>query len=517
MKKSFKTQITVSALIVTIIPLVLSYSLALNIKLKDNEDRIKNTLQEVTTIICRNSLIQNNLFNKNENEEIQNYTKDVIEAFDDIDIIVISDMTGKKYSHLDETQIGDIFIGEDKYNVLNNGCSYFSLKEGSMGKTLRWFQPIYYGDTQVGFVMMGKYYKDMRILNEKVKLVYLLLFIICLSISWVGATRFAMKVKEAMLGMEPDEITKLYKEKNILIDSVKDGIIAINKDGEVSEINKICFEMFDNFNYEEVRDKLDIFIRCRLDVEMKEFIIDNKKIFVTVKHIMNDKKYLGVIITLTDKNNINKIAKEITGIDEVVKNLRASAHEYKNNLYVLLGLLQLKEYDEATNYILKLEEMQKNSSIKFADIKDSYVRALLISREAAAKEKKIKLSMTEESFLEENHGIISSFDIITILGNLLENAFDACSDIDLRDKRVEISLFEDDDVVEMQVRDNGIKIDSSLKNKIFEEGVSSKAEGRGIGLFLIKSRVDLYNGNIEIEEFENEKIFVVTIYKGRKK
>ena len=65
-------------------------------------------------------------------------------------------------------------------------------------------------------------------------------------------------------------------------------------------------------------------------------------------------------------------------------------HEYKNNLYVLLGLLQLKEYDEATNYILKLEEMQKNSSIKFADIKDSYVRALLISREAAAKEKKIK-------------------------------------------------------------------------------------------------------------------------------
>ena len=54
----------------------------------------------------------------------------------------------------------------------------------------------------------------------------------------------------------------------------------------------------------------------------------------------------------------------------------------------------------------------------------------------------------------------------------------------------------------------------AIKEFIFKEGVSSKGEGRGTGLFLVKSRVELYNGHIEIEEFNDEKIFVVIIYKG---
>ena len=513
---SFKITLIISALIVTLIPLILSYVFSLNSKLADSDARIKNTLQEVSEVICNDKMIQSKLYNKENDNAIQEYSKDFIKIFDDVDIIVISDMTGKKYSHLDENQIGEIFIGEDKYNVLNYGESYFSMKTGSMGTTFRWFQPIYYNEVQVGFIMTGKYYDIINFMNNKVKIIYFFIFIICLSISGLGSMIFANKIKRAMLNLEPYEIARLYEEKNILFDSVKDGIIALNKKNEVTEVNKICYKMFENFNVDEVIEKLDAYIKSRLDLEMKEFIINNKKIFVTIKAIFKDDDYLGVIITLTDRSGINKIAKEITGVDEVIKNLRVSVHEFKNNLYVILGLLQLKEYDEATNYILKLQEIEKSNSIKFSNIEDSYVHALLMSRELAAKEKKISLTVSEESFLQENHGIISSFDIITILGNLLENAFEACSSVKIKEKMVEVSLFEDEEVVEIQVRDNGRKIDSLVKNNIFDEGISSKSEGRGIGLHLVKSRVELYNGNIDIEEFENEKIFVVIIYKGEK-
>lgn len=513
---SFKITLIISALIVTLIPLILSYVFSLNSKLADSDARIKNTLQEVSEAICNDKMVQSKLYNKENDNAIQEYSKDFIKIFDDVDIIVISDMTGKKYSHLDENQIGEIFIGEDKYNVLNYGESYFSMKAGSMGTTFRWFQPIYYNEVQVGFIMTGKYYDIINFMNNKVKIIYFFIFIICLSISGLGSMIFANKIKRAMLNLEPYEIARLYEEKNILFDSVKDGIIALNKKNEVTEINKICYNMFENFNVDEVIEKLDVYIKSRVDIEMKEFIINNKKIFVTIKAIFKEDDYLGVIITLTDRSGINKIAKEITGVDEVIKNLRVSAHEFKNNLYVILGLLQLKEYDEATNYILKLQEIEKSNSIKFSNIEDSYVHALLMSRELAAKEKKISLTVSEESFLQENHGIISSFDIVTILGNLLENAFEACSSVKIKEKMVEVSLFEDEEVVEIQVRDNGRKIDSLVKNNIFDEGISSKSEGRGIGLHLVKSRVELYNGNIDIEEFENEKIFVVIIYKGEK-
>ena len=157
------------------------------------------------------------------------------------------------------------------------------------------------------------------------------------------------------------------------------------------------------------------------------------------------------------KNPINKIAKEITGVDEIIKNLRANVHEFKNSLYVILGLLEINAYDDAKKYILKIQKIQENTISKFASIEDKYVRGLLISRESVAKERKIDFVLTEESFLEENHGIIDSNDIVTILGNLIENAFEACSLCGDIKKRVEVSLYEDESVIEIQVRDNGKK------------------------------------------------------------
>ena len=116
--------------------------------------------------------------------------------------------------------------------------------------------------------------------------------------------------------------------------------------------------------------------------------------------------------------------------------------------------------------------------------------------------------------MEENHGIIDSNDIVTILGNLIENAFEACSLCGDIKKRVEVSLYEDESVIEIQVRDNGRNIDEKIRNTLFIEGVSSKGQGRGTGLYLVKNRVEIYNGSIDIEEFDDEKIFVITILKG---
>ena len=239
---SFKNILLLLVLTVTMIPLVLAYIVLLNSRLSDNDTRIKNTLQEVAQLICSEEAVQDKLFYKKNDYSIQKYTQKFIETFDDVDIIVISDMNGEKYSHLDEQQIGQIFIGEDKNDVLNYGKSYFSIKEGSMGTTFRWFQPLYYKGNQVGFIMIGKYYDEINFMNNKVKEMYLFLFIVCLSISVIGSEILAERVKKAMLGMEPYEIARLYQEKNVIFNSVKDGIIALNKLNEVTEVNDICYK-----------------------------------------------------------------------------------------------------------------------------------------------------------------------------------------------------------------------------------------------------------------------------------
>ena len=251
-------------------------------------------------------------------------------------------------------------------------------------------------------------------------------------------------------------------------------------------------------------------------VEMKEIILQGKKVFVTIQPIMKKGEYLGSVITLMDRNDIRKIAKEITGVDEVVKNLRANVHEFRNNLHVILGLIQLGEYEEARKYILKTQKVHENNSLKFSNVEDYYVRGLLLSRELVAKERGVNFILTEESFLFGNHNYVDSYDIVTILGNLIENAFDSCVCSSIENKEVEVTLYEDDEKIEMQVRDNGKPIDNNIKERIFELGVSSKGEGRGTGLSLVKNRVELYDGCIDIEEFNEEKIFIITILKGEK-
>lgn len=483
-------------------------------KISTVENQIKITLKDTAFCIIQNDFIKEDLYYDKQTNEIQEYTKTSISALDDVDIIVICDMTGKKYSHLDETQIGEIFVNPDKEEVLKKGESYYSLMEGSMGKTLRWFEPIMYRNQQVGFVMVGKYYNDILSINKETRIKYIGLFILSILISIAGEAVLAQRIKKDMLNMEPEEIATLYDQKKIIIDNVHDGIIALDKNNKITDINNRCYSLFENFSCDRVLERLDIYIKSRVSFKMKELIISGKRLFVTLIPIIEDNMYLGQLIILSDRENINKIAKEITGVDEVVKNLRANVHEFKNNLHVILGLIQLEQYSQAKDYILKLQKVQEDNSLEFLEINDYYVRALLLSRKLVAKERKVELILNSKSNIYQEHGIVDSKDLVTILGNLIENALEACAVSDVEHKKVEIYIKEDDFRIQIIVKDNGIPIQFDDTEKMFIEGISSKGDNRGTGLYLVKNRVELYNGTIDIEERNDEKIFTINILKG---
>ncbi|MGL5315117.1 MAG: ATP-binding protein [Peptostreptococcaceae bacterium] len=513
-KLKFEYKIILSSIIIAFIPLILSYIIFINDRLENIDETIKLNLKEAGFIVSQTKDVQEKLYKRENDFTIQAYTSKLITNLNDVDIIVIADMTGRKYSHLDVSQIGKNYVGEDKDVVLKEGKSYYSVMEGSQGVTLRWFEPIKYKNKQVGFVMVGKYYEDITVINKETKARYYLLFICTLSISIIASSLFGKSVKKEILNMEPYEIATLYNKKKIIINSVHDGIIALNKNNEVTEINVSCYKLFDNFSIDEVMKKLNKYINDKQAFKMKEFIIQDKKVFVTIQPIIQSSEYQGMVITLTPKEDISKLAKEITGVDEVIKNLRANIHEFRNNLHVILGLIQIEEYEEVKHYIQNIQKIQETNTSKFNSIEDSYIKALLLSRELVAKERKVEFVLTEESFLHKEHKFIDSYDLITIVGNLIENALDACSATDEKDKKVEVSLYENEKEIKIRVKDNGEPIDKDIKERIFKEGTSSKGRERGIGLNLVKNRVELYNGSINIEEFNNLKIFNVIIFKG---
>lgn len=507
---NFETRIKIRSIIIAIIPIVLTFAFFMNIRVNTMKDDIKKDLKETAYIVSTTPLVQEKLENKKIDFSIQTYVKNYIEEFSNVDIIVVGDMNGKKYSHLDSKQIGEKYVNSDYKDVVNNASSYYSTMKGSMGTTFRYFEPIYYNGHQVGFVMVGKYFKDIKSLTIKIIGVSVFLFVIVLIITIFLSGSFARKIKKEMLGMEPDEIARLYNEKKIILDSISEGIIAIDNENKILEINNSCLKIFKNLNVDELIQKLSGYIEKRERIKMKEISLSGKKIFVSLEFIVEQDKHLGSVITLLKGENINRLAREITGIDELIKNVRANVHEFKNKLHVILGLINIEEYEEAKRYIYDSQKEVSESSIRLGNIKDNLISAILHSKKLIAKEKNINFIVDENSYMKEQHGNVTSIDLITIIGNLIENAFDACSEND-EESFVKVFIYEDDKVIKIKVTDNGNDIDKNIRDRLFENGVSSKGEGRGIGLFSVKSRVDLYGGNIEIKQHKNYKEFKISI------
>lgn len=509
---SFKSRVRKRSIIIAIIPLILACAFFMKLRVDDLHDEIKKDLKETSYVVANTPLVQKTLAERKNDFEIQNYVKKFADKFKNVDIIVVGDMTGQKYSHLDVSQIGHKYVNTDNRDVIKYGTSYYSTMQGSMGVTVRYFDPIYYKDKQVGFVMVGKYLKDVESVTNKVIFITICLFILILPITILLSETFARKIKKEMLGMEPDEIARLYNEKKIILDSIDEGVIAIDTNNKILEINDNCFKMFDTLNIEELIEKLSNFIDKKKSIEMKEITLSGEKVFVNLSFIKEKGKYLGAVITLMKSENINRLAREITGIDGLLKNIRANVHEFKNKLHVILGLINLEEYNEAKKYISDCQKEVLENTTNVAKIKDNLISAMLLSKKLIANEKNIEFIINDDSYMMSSHGRVTSIDIITILGNLIENAFDACVEKE-GSGIVEVYIYEDDKAINIEVKDNGKNIKKNIKDSLFENGVTSKGEGRGIGLSTVKGRIDLYGGSIKINENKKNKKFIINILK----
>ena len=129
--------------------------------------------------------------------------------------------------------------------------------------------------------------------------------------------------------------------------------------------------MFENLNINELIGKLSSYIEKREKIKMKEVYLSGEKVFVNLEFIEEQDKHLGAVITLLKAENINRLAREITGIDDLLKNVRANVHEFKNKLHVILGLINIEEYEEAKKYIYDSQKEVSESSISLGNINDN--------------------------------------------------------------------------------------------------------------------------------------------------
>lgn len=433
--------------------------------------------------------------------------------------IVVLDMERIRFSHPVRDRIGKEFTDLDVGAALANH-EYISRAEGVMGHATRAFVPIKVeeGTRQVGVVVVGVLTPNTMQVLHKVSLEVYSFLVVGLIIGLVGSLLLARNIKRAMFSMEPEEIARILQERTAIFQSMGEGVVAIDTRSRITVLNdgaRNLLKLDDDVAGRPVAEvipntKLPRVLETGEPEHNQELLIKDTIVITNRVPVKVDGLIVGAVATFRDKTEVNALAEELTGIKAFVEAQRVQNHEYMNKLHTIAGLIQLKHYEQAMDYVFDItEEQQKITSLVSKRVNDYRLAGMLLGKYARAKELKINFIIDPSSYLSKLPSTISSNALVIVAGNLLENAFDAVR-TEVEDKRkVFFKIIETEGELIMEVRDWGSGIKQGLEQKIFEHGFSTKGQARGIGLFLVQKTLNSMKGDIQVQRPEDGGVMMV--------
>jgi len=477
------------------------------------ESKARTNIMNVAQMVAHSREIVDALEVKDPSGEIEPYINIQLKNLEQVEYIIVADMEGIRYSHPNPKMVGKRFVGGDEYSVIQKGETYISEAMGTLGKSLRAFTPIYDAENkrEIGFVSVGTLTHSVEIAKHTAILYITLVGLGGLLAGIIGAFLLANNIKNILLGLEPEEITKLYNEKMGILDAIHEGLVAIDHRGRItlindSALNILHFEKTINKEHIIGQNIEEVIPNTRmvnvLETGESEFEneqrINNTLIMTNRIPIMNKGKIVGAIASFRDKTEVTRLAEELTGAKKMEWSLRAQNHEFMNKLHTIAGLIQLEEYEEALQFISDVAKVRSNlSNILSENIKDPSLSALLLAKYNKAEESRVKLKIDESSKLTKLPEYMTFEEIVSVLGNLIENSLDEVKNDGTG--LIYIKIIEDGHFLNIKMKDNGGGIPLEYREKIYEQGFSTKEGQRGHGMYIVKRIIDESNGTIEFD------------------
>ena len=424
-----------------------------------------------------------------------------------VDVISIVNREGKRFYHTTSSLTGTRYDGETP--SFSDKNFYIVDAVGPSGEQRRAYSAVYSEDgTYQGFIMVIILSQNLRHGITNIVVIYAAITAVIVALELLLAQWLGSGIKKSLLGYEPDAITAMYLVRDNILESVDEGVAAVDKKGNVLFANTSAQKMIcDGENI--VGKNLDCFEGCkelktalsgdgrevnvRIDICGREALIDRIPV--------QSDDYVGTIAIIKDRAKYTELMEELAGTRYLVDSMRANNHDFTNKLHVIMGLIQMGMYDKATDYIQNITLVQRETVSKIMNaVNEPSMAALLIGKVARAAELNVKFTLKEGSLFNKSDLWIPTETFITILGNLIENAFDSLNGrSDVQDKQIFVGLYTKRNAVLITVEDNGGGMTEETVNRIFENGFSTKGANRGTGMYRVKSLVDEFNGKTEIE------------------
>jgi len=409
------------------------------------------------------------------------------------------------------TEGGDLALRSE----VSGGASWSGISERYGRRTIEAQVPVF-GDSEIaegklvgkrlGVVVLGRNYPTrLEVLGSAAPSVFGYLALAML-IGAAGSLLLARRVKRQTLGLEPSEIAGLVEQREAMLHGVREGVLGVDMRGGVAFVNDEALHLLGlerpapGTSVEDLGQEAEVtsILRGRHRQQDLAVAVGPRLLVLNNQPVTVRGRQTGWVTSMRDRTELLGLQHELAEAQAGTDTLRAQVHEFRNRMHAIGGMAELGQTAELGEFVRAVvDSLDARLAEVSASIEDPAVAALLVAKLSRADELGVDFSLVEGARLRHHDPVLSA-DLVTVVGNLVDNAFDAVG----RGGEVVMDVEDDGERIEIEVRDSGAGIADGDVERVFEPGFTTKVgedvKGHGFGLALTRMACARHGGIVTV-------------------
>lgn len=498
------------------------------------QDDKQATVATISITLANDPFVAEALAGEHPTELLQPYTNKILDRGQGVDFITIMTPEALRVTHPNPAQLGKPYSGSIRQ--AQAGQTYNEVALGTLGLSVRTIAPVYHDGKLVGMVATGITLESLQSIYRSELPQILAVSALALLLAGFSSWSFSRYVNQATLGFGPHGLRRLYAFYFSALHSVREGLVLLDRRHRIVLYNQEAARLLgfpeevppgglalDQVQIPETlrtlmatgrscKDEIHLGARTVLSISQGPARLTNARLprrgGLPVRWFRSQ-PLTGQVMTLRDLTEVQELAGEVQSLKTFSTALRAQTHEHANRLHTIATLIENGQSGKALAFAVDdRQHSQKLTDAIVHSIDDVYLSSLLVAKAAQANERGVQLDINTQGQIPSD--AFAATDIVTIVGNLLDNALDASAGTE--DATVWVEVAAADDELIISVADSGPGIEPEFLDQLLRFGVSTKAGGqpRGLGLALVQQAVLRLGGTMNVDN-DAGAIFTVTL------
>lgn len=440
------------------------------------------------------------------------------------DFVVVMTPEGIRYTHPNPAQIGGHFRGT--IAPAAQGSSITETYTGTLGPSVRAVVPVVIDGDVRGLVSVGQIVTRVSSELSRQTPILVATTAVALLLAGFGSWLASRWLRRTTHDLGPAELSRMYEYYDAVLHAVREGLLLLDRAGRVALVNDEARRLLDlpgdalgrRVDDVGLPDALGTALVAGAERADELFLTEDRIVVVNQAAARWAGRRLGTVVTLRDHTELRALVSELKTVRGFADALNAQAHESANQLHTVISLIEMGQPERALQFASSgLAAAQHLTDLVLSGVGEPELAALLLEKAAEAAERGVDLVVSHDT--EVPVGVADPRDLVTIVGNLLDNAVDAAVDGDGPGwvhfaARIVATQEQAREELELRVADSGPGLAGDDAARAFERGWSTKRTdrllGRGLGLALVAQAVHRHGGTVDVANDEGA-VFTVRL------